>query len=126
MIKKTEHGIYWKSNLKDLEGVFEKFSGKKLLDLGSGTGEVVEYALSKGVHAYGVEIEKDLYDHTRCIGRVYHRDMFEMDWDDYDVLYYYLHGSNRQDEIFRKINRSFTGTVIFYTEPIVWIVERFK
>ncbi len=123
---KTKHGYYHPTNLEHLKGVFKQFKGKRMLDLGSGTGEVVELALKEGVQAFGVEIEKELWEKAQCWRTTILGDMFDLDWSKYDVLYYYIDGCNEQRRILDKINKEFKGTVIFYTEPNVWICQRFK
>lgn len=110
----TEHGCFASSPLAALDQFEEAVRGKKLLDLGAGKGYVVEKFLSLGANAFGVEIEPELYNEAITKDRIFNKDMFDMDFSKYDVLYYYINGCKRQDELFKKIGREFKGYMIIY------------
>lgn len=117
---KTSHGIYKKSDIGSLVPVFKKYvGGKKFLDLGAGSGEVVALAYAFGAEAFGYEADIHILN-TRFCGMV---DFFEADWNKYDVVYYYIFGSD--DEKVRQKLKEFNGIAIIHAHTIEHRLEVF-
>jgi len=116
----TEHGILVPSDLADLEVVFTDFldNTKKFLDLGSGLGDVVEYALTFEADAWGAEIVEEFYNKSKVKERIYNVDFFTIDLSPYNVVYYYLAGCARERELVAWLNANFTGHAIFYDQYV--------
>lgn len=103
MLIPTPNGTYFptQNNKVDLS----QFKGMSLLDLGSGFGDFVEYALSEGLDAKGIEINPFFFNHSKVQNRITLGDMLEMDWDA-DILFYYMTDIHREDEFIEKLNHS--------------------
>lgn len=116
MVKTKEilsHGIYWPSETLYLKEVFSNYlPGHKFLDLGSGDGRVVEFALKFTKLAFGVEINEDLYKKSRDRAPIIFKNMFNLNFSGYGVLFYYLKGSNHELELIQKLNKEFEGILI--------------
>jgi SAM-dependent methyltransferase len=110
-----EYGIYAPSPVSSLEPFASAIRGKKLLDLGSGRGEIVAKALELGADAYGIEIEPELVTESQVKDRIICGNIFAHDLSKYEVLYYYLQGCKEEAELFRKVLREFRGNVIVYS-----------
>lgn len=105
----TEHGIYQISDLAEILPIIKEFSlGKTFVDLGSGTGEVVDIAKDYAQNAVGIEIDTSLISENSILG-----DIIESDLKPYNVAYYYLMGSNREEELREKV-RDFNGIIIVH------------
>lgn len=113
----TKNGIYIPTFTKDLEQVFSKLKGKTLLDLGSGKGDVVYLANLCGLDAYGVEIDPQFYEKSLNKEKIIFGDMFDIEWKNYDILYYYLAGCKMEREIIKRL-RDYKGKVIFYLRGV--------
>ena len=112
---RTEHGIYCPSPMEGLDKFAQVIRGKRFLDIGSGYGGIVERAQELGANAYGVEVNEELYRDSTCRDKIFHKDVFDMDLTNWDVLYYYLGGCNRECELFHKILREHQGYTILYS-----------
>lgn len=110
----TKNGIFHSTNTSKLD--FSKYRGKTLLDLGSGFGDFVDFCISQGIDARGIEIDPFFYDHSKQKDRIILGDMFEQEWNA-DILFYYLAGSNREDELIERLNQT-TTLVILNTQGI--------
>ena len=111
----TTLGIFEVSNLEHLEEVFSKhLKGKRFLDLGSGIGQVVKLAFVYARTATGIEYEKPFIDCTHIRENILHKDFFEHDFSQYDVLYYYVSGTKDERRLVEKIANEFTGIFIVY------------
>ena len=76
----------------------------KVLDLGSGDGRILFLAGALGANATGVEYDANLAEHSRTALsalsdksivdpdriNIIHGDFFDLDFSEYDVLFYYL------------------------------------
>lgn len=111
----TQHGIYAESPLSSLSQFEEFVKGKKVLDLGAGKGFIVDKLLSMGANAWGIEIEKELFDEAITPQRMILGDFMTIDFSKWDVIYYYMNGCAKQAELFDKIAREFKGYIIVYT-----------
>lgn len=108
-------GVYVKSDLSDLELPFAEFlSGKKFIDLGSGLGDVVEFASRHGADAYGAESSTALYEKSKVKEKIFNVDFFTIDLKKYDAVYYYLAGAKKENEIPAWLKSGFTGHAFFY------------
>ena len=111
----TEHGVYCPSPVSFLDNFKDFLHGKRVLDIGSGRGYVVEKLLSLGADAYGIEINTELYNESVCRERIVNKDIFDESLKDYDVLYYYIGGCFKEKELFDKILKEFKGAIICYS-----------
>ena len=112
---RTDRGIYCPSDLEDLKEAFEKYCSMKMfLDIGSGTGRVMGLAWKKGASVAGVEIEDDFYKHTDFKKWVKHTDYNNIDFSVYDILYYFMKGTDDEDSLAKKINKEARGKLIIY------------
>lgn len=110
-----KHGVYGCSPVDSLEQFRSAISGKKFLDIGSGRGDIVEKALQLGANAFGIEVEDELYNSSKCKDRIIFGDVFDLDLIEYDVLYYYIGGCWKERELMYKIMRTFKGYLILYS-----------
>ncbi len=112
----TKEGIYTPSITYEIEPAFEKYcKDKTFLDLGSGNGQVLGLAFKYGSMVTGIEIEKDFYENSQFKQWVINKDMFEVDWRNYDILYYFMKGCNQEDRLIEKINEECRELLILYT-----------
>ena len=112
---KTGKGIFEPSQLEHLNEIFDKYvKGKKFLDLGSGVGHVVKFALDYTSTATGVEHERSLFYCTHTPENILHEDFLNHDLSQYDVLYYYIYGTDDEKALVEKIKKSFKGVFIVY------------
>ena len=112
----TKEGIYTPSITYEIENAFEKYcKGKTFLDLGSGNGQVLGLAFKYGSMVTGIEIEKDFYENSQFKEWVINKDMFEIDWRNYQIIYYFLKGCNQEDRLIEKINEECRELLILYT-----------
>ena len=116
---KSTHGIYWVSDVSKLEDIFEEYvSGNHFLDLGSGKGQVVEFASKFTEKAYGIEIDPELYNNSKVQDRIHNNNFFKLDFADEEVLYYFLKGSAHELELIEKLNKEFKGILIINFETM--------
>lgn len=116
----TKYGIFGETyDRGTLRPVFEQYvAGKSFLDIGSGNGKIVELALQCGARsAAGAEGDPTLFAQSVCREHILYRDFFDLDFSGYEVLFYVLAGSFREQEVWQKIAREATGTVIFFIWP---------
>lgn len=113
--ERMDYGIYAPSPTEKLYEFASVIQGRRFLDLGSGRGEIVECALEMGADSYGVEINLDLYNESKCRDRIILGSMFDIELSNYDVLYYYLGGCKKEAELFEKIGKTFRGNTILYS-----------
>lgn len=110
---RTEFGVFYESRIRDIERTFEiHMNGKKMLDVGSGEGNVIAYAESVGADAFGVEIDSTLYDKTLLKDKVTNADFETLDFSQFEVIYYYLAGTDKERELVAKIKKEFKGAFI--------------
>lgn len=118
----VEKGLY----LPSTPGLFTDYfaanlSGKTFLDLGSGTGEIVDLALQHGAIAKGVEWETAFV--TQSLARfpsltdeiIEQGDFFDKNFNDYEVLFYYFWGTFAQNTLITRLNE-YSGLVILNLE----------
>lgn len=110
-----EHGVYCPSPVSFLDNFKDFLKGKRVLDLGAGRGFIVDKMLSLGANAFGIEINKELFDESICPERMTLGDMFDISFKDYEVLYYYVGGCFKEKELFDKILKEFKGAIICYS-----------
>lgn len=112
----NDWGVYGVSELESLIPIFKELKGK-LLDLGSGTGEVVNLAILNNLDAYGVEIDKKLFSKSYKINKIFNKDMFDLNWNEYNILYYYICGCRNQTQIKEKL-KTFKGLFILHINRV--------
>lgn len=110
----TQHGMFYPTNTSKLD--LSRYRGKTLLDLGSGFGDFVDFCISQGIDAKGIEIDPFFYDHSKQKDRIKLGDMFKEEWNA-DILFYYLAGSNREDELIERLNQT-NALVLINTQGI--------
>ena len=111
----TDLGVYCPSDLEDLKEAFEKYCPNKMfLDIGSGSGRVLGLAWRKGATIRGVEIEKEFYKNSDFQNWVTHGDYKDVDFSIYDILYYFMKGTDDEDSLAKKINKEARGIFIIY------------
>jgi len=81
----------------------KKFAKGKILEIGVGSGYILENLLKKGFDAYGVEIDKDVlkYLKEKFKDRVWYSDLFSNVNDKYDLIIFnppYLPEEGWEDE----------------------------
>ena len=112
----TKEGIYVPSILEDLETTFKKYcSNKAFLDLGSGNGKVLGLAFKHNSIIRGAEIDKEFYDNAEFRRWTDNKDLFEMDFEIYNILYYFMKGCNQEDRLIEKLNKEGQEILILYT-----------
>jgi precorrin-6B methylase 2 len=111
----TDKGIYVPSDLNDLKECFRKFCpNSMLLDVGSGNGAVLELAWKNSATVSGVEIDKEFYETTKFKRWVTHGHFDKIDFSIYNIIYYFLKGTDEQDKLAEKINEKAREKVIIY------------
>ena len=111
----TTFGIFEVSNLEHLKEVFSKYlKGRRFLDVGSGLGQVVKFALNYTTDSTGIEYERPFIDCTCISANILHEDFFKHDFSQYNVLYYYIFGTGDEKKLIEKIKKEFKGILIIY------------
>ena len=111
----TNKGIYVPSDLKDLEECFRKFCPNSMfVDIGSGNGSVLELAWKNSATVRGVEIDKEFYKTTKFKRWVTNAHFDKMDLSIYNIIYYFLKGTDEEDSLATKINEEGRDKVILY------------
>jgi ubiquinone/menaquinone biosynthesis C-methylase UbiE len=66
-ISKQQQYIIWKkeNTAQFLEKSLGKLNGKKILDIGCGSGTFIRYLASKGADVYGIDISKTMIDEAK-------------------------------------------------------------
>lgn len=115
----TTKGYWGASIIEELAKLFKKIDlgkYKNFIDLGSGDGRVV-FVASLFTKAYGIEGDKDLYDHSikmkEKLGRdveFLNKDYNEIDLSEYDVLF--LYPDKRDNKFFNKLKNEVKGLLI--------------
>ena len=97
------HTPFYPSNPKKLKSVFDElnidFSGKNFLDLGSGDGRVVVWAVKNGMSAEGIEINPYLsllsklkikLSRTSSKAKILNKNFKNHNFSKYDIVYTYI------------------------------------
>jgi len=118
----SEVGVFMPTEYAHLESLCRYVpQGSRFLDLGSGDGRVVKHAIKEcGADAWGIEYDDYLYEHpfVEVKDRITHGNFFDYNWSSYDVIYYYLAGSNEEVRLLRKLREECKGIVIFYDNEV--------
>lgn len=107
---KTTKGCYAFTMVEDLEEPFSRYLKNDgfFYDLGAGDGRVVEMALKFNPESYGFEYEpnphKNVIQEDFMMVPIYH----------YQYLYYYLAGTDDEENLIRKLNTEFKGILFLY------------
>ena len=111
----TDKGIYVPSDLKDLEEAFEKYCPNTMfLDVGSGNGSVLELAWKHSATVRGVEIDKEFYETTKFKRWVTNGHFDKIDFSIYNIIYYFLKGTDEEESLAEKMNSKARDKIIIY------------
>ena len=106
---------------------FSKYvKDKHFLDLGCGDGRVVAHALRCGAKTFrGVDFDKKLIQSTSMQRYLKLGNLHDINFNMYDVLYYYLLSDNeRQPELIVKL-KNYEGIIIVYHRKITFKLHEF-
>ena len=126
---KGSRGIsYFFTTVSDISrDLFKKYvKGKNFLDIGCGDGRILRLAMICGAKKYrGIEIDEKFIKSSnmqRCIKK---GDFLDLDFNIYDVLYYFL-GSDSKSEtkLFEKL-KDFKGIFILYYRKVPHRLQKF-
>lgn len=107
----TNWGLYYPSDLNVLRPIFTGLKGS-LLDLGAGLGDVVQAAYLCGLDSSGIEASESLWRNAKCRDRIELANFLHSRISGYNYLYYFLTGCKEEAELFQKIKKEATGSVI--------------
>ena len=111
----TDKGIYVPSDLNDLKECFRKFCPNSMfLDVGSGNGSVLELAWKNSATIRGVEIDKEFFNTSKFKRWITNEHFEKIDFSIYNIIYYFLKGTDEQDKLAEKINQEARDKVIIY------------
>jgi len=111
--KANEHGVFYPSDIDSLRKPFSVYCpGKTFCDLGSGDGRVLFLAKQCGARGcIGFELDTELHNFS---ADTINADFMDMDLRAYNILYYYLKGSNDEKALIEKINNEARGIFMLF------------
>lgn len=121
---------YFMTDIKDLpKEFFRKYvQYKRFLDIGSGDGRTVMWAMLCGADAFGVELNENFIKSSKLSRKIIHGDFLNIDFSKYDCLFYTIRSNADEDVDFELIKRfdNFEGTLIVYHRKTPYRVKDFE
>lgn len=116
----SREGYYWGNipiNISSLRVIDTIYKPKfKFLDLGCGSGNVLEYAKNIGYDVFGVEydksLEKYLHEYKYLIYNI--EDLDEKFFEDFDVIYSYLPLKKNKEKFLKKVIKGMKINSLLY------------
>ncbi len=119
---------YWFTTLADIpEDFFAKYvKGKRFIDLGCGDGRIVWLARRCGALKYrGIEIDESFIRKAAFHRYMKKGDFHDIDFNNYDVLYYFLFSDvDKELELVERL-KNFDGVIIVYHRKVTHRLPEF-
>lgn len=99
LIMDTTGTSYFMTDTSKIDAKFfgKYVRGKKFIDLGSGDGRIVSFALQCGANAFGIEQDPKFVKMSAIPRRIKQGDFMSVDFTKYDVVFYALASNKNHD-----------------------------
>ncbi len=121
LVKGAGGSVYWFTTISDIPKQFfsNYVKDKRFLDLGCGDGRVVAHALRCGAKVFrGIDNDDTFLKKSSMQRYIKKGNFLDIEFNQYDVLYYFLLSDNKNELKLIKRLKDFQGIIIVYHRKV--------